>query len=79
MRAGEESEQSGTGQREELNWAEASIKFSANSTGSSGAGMILLSCPVLRQKGWVFTSPHSELDAGCSQEAGRWHDLERDG
>jgi len=39
MRAGEESEGSGIGQREELNWAEVSTKFSSSSTWDPGAGM----------------------------------------
>lgn len=59
VRAREEGEGSGTGQREEFNWAEVLTKFSANSTERSGAGVILLSCLVLRRKGRVFTPSHS--------------------
>lgn len=51
MRAGEESEGSGIGQREELNLDKAL----ASPTGSPEAEMTLSYCPFLRQKGWKLS------------------------
>ena len=53
----EESEGSRIGQREELNLDNISANVSASPTGSLEAGMILLSCLILRQRGWLLT-PH---------------------
>ena len=67
VRAGEESEGSGTGQREELNRAEVSTKFFQFYVELWSWDELI--CPVLRPKEWIFTLPHSYLDASCPQEA----------